>query len=104
MRIKKRIKKIFGTKNRPRLAVYRSNKHIYAQIIDDSARKTLAAANSLQSKVKSKKQTAAIVGKIVAKDAIKKKIKKVVFDRREYKYHGRIKKLADSARKEGLRF
>lgn len=92
---------------RPRLAVFRSNKAIYAQVIDDKQGKTLVAANSgkLDKKFKMTKiQQAAAVGEILAKKALLINIKTVVFDRRAYKYHGRVKALADGARKGGLKF
>jgi len=88
------------------MSVYRSNKHIYAQVIDDVQSKTLASANSLQ--IKSKKASgsdiAFLVGEKVAIDAKKKGVKQVKFDRSKYKYHGRVKQLAEAARKGGLDF
>lgn len=88
--------KIKGTKSCPRLSVFRSNKHIYAQLIDDEKGKTLAAVSDSQ---------AYEVGKLIAQKALKDlKIKKVVFDKGPYKYHGRIKRLAEGAREEGLKF
>lgn len=101
-------KKIKGASGRPRLNVYRSNKHIYAQVIDDVAGRTLAAASTnskefTASKVK-KSEAAKKVGELVAKLAIKNGIDKVVFDRSGYIYHGRIKALADGAREAGLKF
>lgn len=100
---------IRGSTDRPRLAVYRSARHIYAQIIDDMAGKTLAAASSLdeseaKKEVKGKNGVAEVVGKLVAERAKAKGIQKVVFDRRTYRYHGRIKALADAARQGGLQF
>lgn len=93
---------------RLRLAVFRSHKYIYAQIIDDQSGRTLASASDQKlpkaEAKKTKTEKAAMVGQILAQKAIKKKIKKVWFDRRKYKYHGRIKALADGARKEGLEF
>ncbi|PJE69147.1 50S ribosomal protein L18 [Candidatus Shapirobacteria bacterium CG10_big_fil_rev_8_21_14_0_10_38_14] len=92
---------------RPRLAVFRSNKAIYAQIIDDKQRKTLVAASSLElgKEIKEdKSQQALAVGELLAKKALKAGIKTVVFDRRHYQYHGRVKALADGARKGGLQF
>ncbi len=91
--------KIRGTKDRPRLSVFRSNKHIYAQLIDDQAGETLAAASG-----GGDISTASKVGKDLAKKALKLKIKKVVFDRGGYKYHGRVKALAEGARQGGLGF
>jgi len=91
---------------KPRLSVFRSNKNIYAQVIDDIAGKTLVSANDL--KIDDKKLTktdkAKEVGKMVAEMAVKAKITDVVFDRGEYKYHGRVKALAESAREHGLKF
>jgi large subunit ribosomal protein L18 len=105
-RIKYRIRnKITGTPVRPRLSVYRSNRAIYCQIIDDTIGKTLVAASSLEDTVDSslkKSDQAEMVGSIVAKRAIDAGVKGVVFDRSGYLYHGRIKALADGARKEGL--
>lgn len=107
-RRKRRIRaKISGTKERPRLCVFRSNKHIYAQIIDDEAKKVLTGASDLELKEKpkgTKTEIAYMVGQLIAQKAKKKKIKKVVFDRGGYKYHGRVKALAEAARKEGLVF
>jgi len=101
-------KKVFGTAERPRLNVYRSLKHIYAQIIDDEAGKTLVAASSLDKELRNmyggNKEAAREVGKLVAKKALEKGIKKVVFDRGGYLYHGRVKELADGAREGGLDF
>ncbi len=102
---------VAGTAERPRLAVYRSLKHIYAQLVDDSQRKILATASSLQKplktdlqKVKGKKEKAKLVGQAVAAKAQELKVKKVVFDRSGYLYHGRVKALADGAREAGLEF
>lgn len=107
----KRIrKKVFGTPKRLRLSVYRSLNHIYAQIIDDLKGHTLVSASSLDKKFKDKEshkgniETAKQVGEIMAKRAVEKGIKKVVFDRSGYLYHGRIKALADAAREAGLEF
>ena len=98
--------KIFGTKSVPRLNIFRSLKHINAQIIDDTAGKTLVAASDLELKITKgrKADKAKEVGKLIAKKAQEKKIKKVVFDRAGYKYHGRVKALADGAREGGLKF
>lgn len=105
-RIKYRIRnKITGTPVRPRLSVYRSNKAIYCQIIDDTIGKTLVAASSLEDTIDSslkKSDQAEKVGSIIARRAIDAGVKGVVFDRSGYLYHGRIKALADGARKEGL--
>ncbi len=103
-------KKVFGTPERPRLAVFRSNKHIYAQIIDDVKGHTLVAASTLDKELREKlqktwnKEAAREVGKLIGKRALEKGIKKVVFDRGGFKYHGRIKELADGAREAGLEF
>ena len=103
-------KKIEGTPERPRLNVFRSLKHIYAQIIDDSTGNTLVAASTLDEALKSKsksggnKAAAREVGKLVAQKAVDKGIKQVVFDRGGYLYHGRIKELAEGAREAGLEF
>lgn len=103
-------KKVLGTQSRPRLNVFRSNGHIYAQIIDDSSAKTVIAASTLSKEIakvamKLKKTEAAKkVGELVAKKAIEKGIEKVVFDRSGYIYHGRVKALADGARGAGLKF
>jgi len=105
-KIKLRVRgKIEGTTERPRLTVFRSNKQIYAQIIDDLTGKTLAAASSLKMTDKApKKEIAAKVGELVAKAAQEAGITAVVFDRNGYLYHGRVKELADAARKGGLKF
>ena len=106
-KIKRRIRKnISGTPEMPRLSVFRSNKQIYAQIIDDSTGTTLVSASSYNNKAANgtKTEVAAQVGKEVAEKAIKAGIEKVVFDRNGYLYHGRVKSLADSAREGGLKF
>ena len=106
-RIHNRIRaKLSGTTERPRLNVYRSLNHIYAQVIDDQKGETLVAASSLQLKMKTggNVATAKEIGKAVAELAVKKGIKKVVFDRGGYLYHGRIKALVDAAREAGLEF
>lgn len=103
-------KKIQGTTERPRLNVFRSLSHIYAQIIDDTTGNTLVAASTLDEALKGKikfggnKEAAKEVGKLVAQKAVDKGIKLVVFDRGGYIYHGRIKDLADAAREAGLEF
>ena len=105
-KIKRRIrKKISGTTLTPRLSVFRSNKQIYAQIIDDSTGKTLISASSFKNKAAkgTKVEIAAIVGKEVAEKAKKAGIEKAVFDRNGYLYHGRVKSLADSVREGGLK-
>jgi large subunit ribosomal protein L18 len=98
--------KMQGTAERPRLNVYRSLNHIYAQIIDDAKGETLLSASSLAAKAKTGGNVAAAkeVGKLVAERAIEKGIKRVVFDRGGYLYHGRVKALADAAREAGLEF
>jgi len=104
----KRVRgKITGTSDRPRLNVFRSEKHIYAQIIDDSKGETLCASSSLEKSFKgsgANKEGAAEVGKQVAARAKKKGIEEVVFDRGGYIYHGRVKELAEAARESGLKF
>lgn len=97
--------KISGTKEVPRLSVYRSNKGLFVQLIDDEAGKTLASVNMKEiSGVKAKTDAAKEAGKLIAEKAAGKKISKVVFDRGGYKYHGRIKALAEGAREAGLQF
>jgi len=106
-RIRKKIK---GTPQRPRLSVFRSAKHVYAQVIDDAAGATLVAASSVekdfkaQDKFESKRAAAAYVGKLVAQRALDKGIQQVVFDRNGFLYHGRIKAISDGAREAGLKF
>ena len=103
-------KKIKGTPNRPRLCVFRSLNHIYAQVIDDSSGQTIASASTLDAEIKSnsvnktKTERAVLVGNLVAKRAQNRGISQIVFDRGGCKYHGRVKALADSARESGLRF
>jgi large subunit ribosomal protein L18 len=106
LKIKRRIRsKISGDAQKPRLSVFRSNKQIYAQIIDDREGKTLAAASSLGMTEKvAKKEQAAKVGELLAKNAQAAGIAEVVFDRNGYLYHGRVKELADAARNGGLKF
>lgn len=98
--------KLFGTKERPRLCVFRSNKHIFAQLIDDTKGETIVSASDLELKnFKGKKiEKAKEVGKLIAEKAINLKIEKVVFDRGPYKFHGRVKALAEGAREKGLKF
>lgn len=97
--------KVSGTTERPRLTVRRSLAHIYAQVVDDATGKTVAAASDADVKGKmTKSEAAAAVGKLVAERAIAKSVKAVVFDRRDKRYHGRIKALADAARAAGLVF
>ena len=106
LKIKQRIRtKVFGTAERPRLTVFRSNSQIYAQVIDDTKGATLASASSLAIKGKgTKTEKAAIVGKAIAEAAKKAGVETVVFDRNGYLYHGRVKQLADAAREGGLKF
>ena len=105
IKIKYRIrKKVNGTAERPRMSVFRSNKQIYVQIINDLTGNTLAAASSLGMEHMPKKEQAQKVGELVAKKAAEKGIQAVVFDRNGYLYHGRVKELADAARKGGLNF
>lgn len=99
--------KISGTAECPRLNVFRSNKNIYAQLIDDVAGVTLASASSLDNKDisgETKVNQASVVGETIAKSAVEKGIKKVVFDRGGYLYHGRVQALAEAARENGLEF
>ena len=104
-RIHQRIRrKLAGTAERPRLNVYRSLNHIYAQVIDDQKGETLVSASSIKLKTGGNVASAKEIGKAVAELAVKKGIKKVVFDRGGYLYHGRIKALADAAREAGLEF
>lgn len=109
LRIKRRIRKsIAGTAERPRMSVFRSNKQISVQIIDDLSGKTLLATSSLIKEIAEKQSTkleqAELVGKAIAEKAIAAGITGVVFDRNGYLYHGRIKSLAEAARKSGLKF
>ena len=108
---KKRIRKtIVGTQLRPRLCVFRSARHIYAQVVDDTQGQTLAAASSLEKTVqastdsKNKKSAANLVGKLVAERALEKGVKQIVFDRNGFLYHGRVKAVSDGARETGLEF
>lgn len=103
-RITRTRKRIMAHTNRPRLSVFRSNSNIYAQIIDDSKAKTVVSASSLETKIEKKMEQAIEVGKLIAQKAKDKKIKDVVFDKGAYKFHGRIKALAESAREGGLNF
>jgi len=102
-------KRVFGTPERPRLNVFRSHVHIYAQVIDDTVGHTLVAASTNEkgwsgSPELTKTQEAALVGKLIAERALQAGITKVVFDRGGYKYHGRVKALAEAAREAGLNF
>ncbi|HET6267187.1 MAG TPA: 50S ribosomal protein L18 [Acidobacteriota bacterium] len=109
-RRKQRIrKKILGTQGKPRLCIYRSLNHIYVQAIDDHTGKTILSASSLETEVKGKgktgnKESAKLVGELVARKCKEKGIDTVVFDRGGYLYHGRVKALADAARNAGLKF
>jgi large subunit ribosomal protein L18 len=111
-RQKRTRKRLNGDAERPRLAVFRSSKHIYAQVVNDAEGRTLAHASSLEQDVKSQlangyggnASAAAVVGRMVAERAKSAGIDKVCFDRRSYKYHGRVKALADAAREAGLKF
>jgi len=108
LRIKRRVRKIVtGTTEQPRLAVFRSNKEIYAQIINDSTGTTLVSCSSKQKDIKAvgtKTEIASIVGKAIAEKATKAGIDKIAFDRGGYLYHGRVKALAEAAREGGLKF
>lgn len=112
LRRKKRVrKKIRGTAENPRLSVFKSSKHIYAQVIDDMSSKTLVDASSLSKDLRPQiqgkggnREGAAIVGEFIAKRSLEKGINKVVFDRNGFLYHGRTKVLAEAARKNGLEF
>ncbi|HAC21790.1 MAG TPA: 50S ribosomal protein L18 [Porphyromonadaceae bacterium] len=106
LKIKYRVRnKISGTTERPRLSVFRSNKQIYAQVIDDLTGKTLASASSLKIEGKATKtEVAAMVGEMIAKNALEAGIQTVIFDRNGYLYHGRVKQLAEAARNGGLKF
>ena len=103
-------KRLFGTVERPRLAVFRSSKHIYAQVINDDTGATLASASTLDADVRKdqayggNKSAASVVGRLVAERARQAGIDKICFDRRSYKYHGRVQALADAAREAGLQF
>jgi large subunit ribosomal protein L18 len=105
IRLKAKIRaKIFGNETRPRLSVFRSNKFIYAQIIDDQKKKTLAQANDVKVTKGTKSERAKQVGQMIAEACDKLKISQVVFDRNGFKYTGRIKLVADTARVAGLKF
>ena len=104
-KIKYRVRnKVSGVAERPRMSVFRSNKQIYVQIIDDQTGRTLAAASSLGLEAMPKKEQAAKVGEMIAKKAIEAGITTVVFDRNGYLYNGRVKEVADAARNGGLKF
>ena len=102
---------LIGNESRPRLSVYRSNNHIYAEVIDDNSQKTICAASTIDKELKEKSdqlssncKSSSIVGKLLAKRAIKKGIQQVIFDRGGNIYHGRVKALAEAAREAGLNF
>jgi large subunit ribosomal protein L18 len=106
-RVRFHISEVSG--GRPRLSVFRSGKHIYAQLIDDAAKQTIASASSIENAKDGKSKSynvaaAAAVGKLIAQRAVEKGVKRVVFDRGGYLYHGRVKALADAAREGGLEF
>tara|TARA_Y200000002_G_scaffold138312_1_gene114059 strand:+ start:213 stop:554 length:342 start_codon:yes stop_codon:yes gene_type:complete len=103
-RVRSKVKKV--NRGRPRLTVFRSAKNIYAQVIDDNKRATLASASSVEKNIekKNKKELSELVGNLIAERSIKKGCKEVYFDRGKYKYHGRVKQLAESAKKGGLKF
>jgi len=108
----KRLRRfLIGDATRPRLSVFRSNNHIYAQVIDDGAQTTICSASTVDKELREKSEklsadcnSSSIVGKLLAKRAIKKGIKQVIFDRGGNLYHGRVKALADAAREAGLEF
>ncbi|MBI5139448.1 50S ribosomal protein L18 [Candidatus Nomurabacteria bacterium] len=105
IRLKKKIRvKVKGTMERPRLSVFRSNKFIYAQVIDDLANKTILSASDVKMEKGTKTERAREVGKMIAEACLKAKVTKVVFDRNGFKYTGRIKLVADTARSGGLKF
>jgi len=110
-KIKRVRKNLFGTVEKPRLTVFRSLNHIYAQVIDDSNSKTLVAASTLSKEIadelanaKTKVEKSKIVGALVAKKAVEAKVEKVVFDRGSNRYHGRVQAVAEGAREGGLKF
>lgn len=110
-RRKRRVrKKVSGTSERPRLTVFRSHKHIYAQVIDDAAGRTIASASSMDGSLRQRlshggnREAATAVGETVAAVAAEAGVKQVVFDRNGYPYHGRVRELAEAARKGGLEF
>jgi large subunit ribosomal protein L18 len=103
-------RRLFGTSERPRLSVFRSSKHIYAQVINDASGTTLAAASTLDPEIRAQKSyggnkaAASVVGRVIAERAKQAGIDKICFDRRSYKYHGRVEALAQAAREAGLQF
>ncbi|MDE7378575.1 MAG: 50S ribosomal protein L18 [Paraprevotella sp.] len=105
IKIKYRVRsKISGTTERPRMSVFRSNKQIYVQVINDITGRTIVAASSAGMETMPKKEQAAKVGELIAKKALEAGITSVVFDRNGYLYHGRVKEVADAARNGGLKF
>lgn len=102
--------RVYGTPDRPRLNVYRSNTHLYAQVIDDTTGRTLVSASTLDKEIKGKLKSGAnlaaavAVGRLVAERALKANLRTVVFDRGGYRFHGRIKALAEASREKGLKF
>ena len=101
----KRVRaKVIGTKERPRLSVFRSNQHIYVQLIDDNKGQTLASFDDHKIKKGKRVEKAKEVGRTIAKKALEKQIKKIIFDRGGYKYHGQVKAVAEGAREGGLKF
>ena len=111
LRRQRRVRnRLFGTRERPRLAVFRSSKHIYAQVINDQTATTLVSASTMDPEIKGQlayggnKAAAEVVGRVVAERARKAGIDKICFDRRSYKYHGRVEALAQAARAAGLQF
>ncbi len=107
LRRQKRVRaKISGTDKKPRLCVFRSNNHIYVQLIDDAKKKTILSASDqkLKKGKRTKTDLAKEIGKTIAQNALEKKIEKVIFDRGPYKYHGRVKAVAEGAREGGLKF
>jgi len=111
LRRQRRVRnRLFGTPERPRLAVFRSSKHIYAQVINDKTATTLVSASTMDPEIKGQlayggnKAAAEVVGRVVAERARKAGIDKICFDRRSYKYHGRVEALAQAARAAGLQF
>ncbi len=108
IRRQKRVRvKLFGTKEKPRLSVFRSNRYIFAQVIDDEKKETIVGISekdlSLKERI-NKTEKAKLLGNLLAKKVLEKKIKKVIFDRGSYMYHGRVKALAEGAREGGLEF
>ncbi|MFC4456608.1 50S ribosomal protein L18 [Deinococcus sonorensis] len=103
-KLRNRRKVVTAASGRPRLSIYRSSKHIYAQLIDDASGTTIAQVGSKAVKTGTKTDSAAAVGRALAAAALEKGVKQVVFDRGQYKYHGRVKALAEAAREGGLDF